>query len=335
LRDQVEVLSAQAQQAAKSEQALARLKERVAQLSEVAQQAQELERANAVLLQRSLAAEDAARHVPRLSRELDAAKEAFSEAQLALGRALAVGEERAARERALRDEVELLRCTENESMRDAALARELSAAAGASGAAETGAAGQPGLGLGLSELNPAVRERLQQLESDNVRMRAQLESLSEANLARLEVENDGLQRLATKVQAQLRDSEQRGAALEMPRARAPRPTHNSRRSICGAPRRVPRQRRGSQSTRPRRAWRRQRRRLRTRSSAPSSLWWASVSARRTRRAWPRSSLHTRTGTRPWRPSSRTAARRSRRKPQRAWVSSAASSRRPTPPTPRS
>ncbi len=72
---EVDVLSAQAQQAAKSEQALARLKERVAQLSEVAQQAQELERANAALLQRSLAAEDAAHHVPRLSRELDAAKE--------------------------------------------------------------------------------------------------------------------------------------------------------------------------------------------------------------------------------------------------------------------
>jgi hypothetical protein len=210
LRDQVDVLSAQAQQAAKSEQALARLKERVAQLSEVAQQAQELERANAALLQRSLAAEDAAHHVPRLSRELDAAKEAFSEAQLALGRALAVGEERAARERALRDEVEQLRCTESESLRDAVLSRELS-----DGAAEGGAAGQPGPGLGLSELNPAVRESLQQLESDNARLRAQLEGLSEANLARLEVENDGLQRLATKVQAQLRDSEQRGAALEL------------------------------------------------------------------------------------------------------------------------
>jgi len=213
LRDQVEILTSQLQSAEKKDTAIARLKERLNTQADLTQQVEELEEANSVLVEKTSEMSQLSRQLNKVKNELSACKDAYTEAQLELSETRAMLEQREAQLQALGAENEALLSQEKVLVYPPEQSRQDTD--DTDSIEKLDDSQDDSAGLGISELNPRIRETLHRLEAENKDLKATLAECSETNLSRLSVENEGLTRLRDKLQSNLREANTKIESLQV------------------------------------------------------------------------------------------------------------------------
>jgi len=200
LKDQLEILNAQVQEAAKKDASLLKLRLKVDSMGDMRKRLTALENSNADLLSRNTDAEQKLKHLEKLKSELEACKMALTQEQLKNGEQKTLSKEQAESYRLLKEEYDELLRRETDAMfenRQFRLDLQLG---------QNDVCTEEEQALGISELNPQVRAELEQLRRENQEMHEQLSVHSKENLSRLEMECDSSKRLSETLQSQLRDS---------------------------------------------------------------------------------------------------------------------------------
>ncbi|GBG25468.1 Protein hook [Hondaea fermentalgiana] len=204
LRDQLEVLKSQARDVSKKDATIAKLREKVNASSDLAQRVADLEASNEALLTKNLEAEQKAQDVAKLRQDLLTYKNALVDAQIKTNETNVLLEEKMQEVDALRSERDALRRNETATLEEN---RSLqSSLAGVRDEDDD----EPAQVLGISELNPKVREELETLRKETARLRHELSAHSEENLAKLRLDADSLGGVNDRLQRDLREAVKRG-----------------------------------------------------------------------------------------------------------------------------
>jgi len=199
LQDEVEVLSAKGKDSDRKDSMILKLKEKLDVAAGVNAQVIALERLNADLLKRNTQAEETEMLLPKLRAELEQYKSACTACQFQVSEMRLLLEEKKEQVVMLKRECEQLEENQRISSREQVQEEEV--------ALEE-------RDLGISELNPQVRENLERLNRENAALKLQVSEQGDSHLQTLNFQVESLSNLRNKLEEELHESRKKVANLE-------------------------------------------------------------------------------------------------------------------------
>jgi chromosome segregation ATPase len=203
LRDEVDVLRAQAAEKVKADVVIARLKERLEAARAAQEQLTTLESNNAELLKQTIELQKEVDKLPGLRRQLDKAKEDRCDLDVKLQDTLSEFEEFRTSMDPLKREVERLR-SEVKTLSEVRLLQATTASLDPA---------MSSLGSGVSEFNPELNARLALLEAENSKLKEVLEMHDEERVSSLVEQLEHSQQLRERFHKQYREELARSTSL--------------------------------------------------------------------------------------------------------------------------
>ena len=209
LKDEMEVLRAQANAAAKANLALSKLRQKLDVATGYKKQLDVMQAKFEELLQKNLEADKQVKLIPNLKRDLESCKAALMQSELRYSELQLLNDEKEQMLKKMQEEWATVRESEMQAtLENVALQKNLEAADDQ--AQDTGNV----LGDGCTELNPHIREELERLQEENKALRAATSDQGADNLRELALSLENMTRLKDGLQDKLLSSKQENESLQ-------------------------------------------------------------------------------------------------------------------------
>ena len=197
LKDEIEILRAQANDAVKANQALAKLRQKLDVATGYKKQLDVMQAKFEELLQKNLEAEKQVKLIPNLKRDLESCKATLMQSELKYSELQLLNDEKEQMLKKMQEEWAAVRESEMQAtLENVALQKNLEAADVAEDPANV-------LGDGCTELNPHIREEMERLQEENKALRAATSDQGADNLRELALSLENMTRLKEGLQDKL------------------------------------------------------------------------------------------------------------------------------------